>query len=172
MKGPARIWRPLLVLALLCSGCSSAYVSPSLDSTRELWTLVTVQADPLMDPDLVREIRRAVAEELEASPALEPMFLSPAQESELAEETRSWYRRPPTHALVSLSRRFGADAIAVLRLRRFDPYPPAYVSLQVQVHSTETGALLFASSGDHTSDWLPPSLLARLAARRVLAPLP
>ncbi|MBL4850174.1 MAG: hypothetical protein JKY65_31995 [Planctomycetes bacterium] len=153
-------------------GCSSAYVSPSLHNTRDLWTLVSVQADPLLDPELVLAVRQAVAAELEATPSLEPMFLSPAEQVELEQETESWYRRPPTYALVGLSRRFGADAVAVLRLRHFDPYPPASVSLQIQIHSTETGALLFASSGEHTSDWLSPRLLARVAARRVLAPLP
>lgn len=116
-----------------------------------------------MSPELQQVVNRAALAELEGSQRFLPLALPPEATQELIEASVDWQRGPPADRLVSLSRSWGADAVALVSVRRFDPYPPMRLILSLEVHSTDTGALLFASSyeAQEGNTWRPARTLSR-----------
>lgn len=159
-------------LALLCPalwGCASAeYEAPSLEEARR-WTLLVVRAAPDVGPEEQALVERAARDAMARTGLLLP--LPPGRAGPLEQDAGAWAEMPPPRLLVEASRGQGADAVGVLGVRRFDPYPPARVELTLEVHSTETGALLYAhsvaleGSGALSRLALGPDALANAALR-------
>lgn len=128
-------------LALLLSGCAGrARVAASLDDARR-WTAVVIRAEEGVGRD---EVRLVEAEARAALASTGRFLLLPAATAEPAADG-PWRGGPPPRLLIELARASGADALAVVGVRWFDPYPPARVGLTLEVHSTETGALLYSN---------------------------
>ena len=129
--------------------------------------------------DLQRVVAQAALAELEQGRRFLPLALPPEESQELEEASVDWQRGPPAHELVALSRSWGADAVALVSVRRFDPYPPMRLILSLEVHSTETGALLFASGHEayegpsgRPARVLSKERFAREACEELLAEVP
>jgi hypothetical protein len=144
--------RVALAASLALTGCASgvdprvAFVAPALTRASGLPTVVVVRGAEGVDSEEAAVVEAAAALELEATGRFAPLALSRGMSAALSRESASWTSGPPPLTLVGLSRRFGADAIAVLVVRSFDPYPPAQISIALEVHATETMALLFSGS--------------------------
>lgn len=131
----------LLSLALLLSGCAGhARVAASLDDARR-WTAVVVRAEEGVGRD---EARLVLVEARAALVSTGRFLLLPAAPPGPEGET-PWRGGPPPRLLIEVARESGADALAVVGVRWFDPYPPARVGLTLEVHSTETGGLLYSN---------------------------
>jgi hypothetical protein len=163
------------------SGCASLsdparpYVSPALSHAARLRTAIVLRPAAGLDEDALAVVCEAVAAELEATGRFAPTPLPRALAAPLAQEAARWQKGPPASTLVALARDRGTEALAILSVRRFDPYPPAQLSFALDVASTETGALLFsgamaldASESARFADSLSMERLARLASRELV----
>lgn len=159
------------LIALLTGGltaCASAeYQAPSLCEARR-WTLVLVRAGAEVGPEERALVEREARAALAGTRLLLP--LPDAPPVGLLQDDGAWPETPPPRLLVEASRTHQADAVAVVGVWSFDPYPPARVELTLEVHSAETGALLYANSarflgdaGDMSSLLLDPEALVATA---------
>lgn len=162
--------RSLAVLvALASSGCGGAraFRSPDLERVSRAWTLVVVRASPAVRPELEGLLEVALHDELAATGRFVPLGLPPEEEAALAERSRAWQSGPRPEVLVGLSREFGADALALVTVHGFDPYPPLRLALSIEVHSAVDGTLLYAHTCEDSA--AEPGRPAQLEPREVYA---
>jgi hypothetical protein len=123
-----------------------SYVNPSLSDELRRWTVVTVRTAEGVDPDLEPIVQEAAEVELEATHRFAPIAIPSRTKASLRKNSYYGHTGPPPSQLVAISRDLRADAVAIVSVRRFDPYPPAQLCISLEIHATDTGALLFAGS--------------------------
>lgn len=152
MTRASRAAGPVLGAALAalaaCSGVEPrvGYVAPSLTHASGVPVVVIARGGEGVGPEELALASAALDRELEATGRFAPILLSRDESARLAAQSARWVSAPPAETLVALSRRHGADAVAVALVRTFDPYPPAQLSLAVSIHATESLTLLFSGS--------------------------
>lgn len=141
------LWAGLLTLtACVCPGVGEPYRAPALDAPARLWCAVAVSGGDGVDPEQASLVREAVTAELEATGRFAPIATCQARPAAHGHRSVDVHAGPDPRALVELSRASGADALALVHVRRFDPYPPMQLSVSIVIHSTETGALLYSNA--------------------------
>ena len=146
-----------LALSLLLAGCQGphSYVSEDLDlacARGPLRTLISFRARP-GEGDAVRAlVERSFLRELEATGRFVPV--AAARYDELSQE--AWHPHGPPAWLLERLAQEGVEALAMVSLRNYEPFPAQELALSVEIHSTRgEDVLLYRAAGRRRQEALP-----------------
>ena len=143
--------------SLLLVGCQAprSYVSEDLDlacARGPLRTLISFRARPGEGEAVQRLVERSFLQELEATGRFVPIAAS--RYDDLVHE--AWQPHgPPAWLLERLSQE-GVEALAMVSLRNYEPFPSQELALSVEIHSTRgEDVLLYRAAGRRRQSTLP-----------------